>query len=94
MPLRWLNAYAVMLPRLEAEEALQAAQIALLPYHKKPQTRTDLLKQWQAQARGAIRPRRRTDYDEYGRLKITSGQGLRDWLNSHFIDAGLAPVTG
>lgn len=91
MPLRWVKAHIQWLPRYEAVEALQMAQIISLPHlatnkQGKSRDREQWFARMQQQARGLSADRQ---YDAHGRLVTNTGRSVRAWMNAHFAEARL-----
>lgn len=79
---RWIIAYHDMLPRLEAEEALLATQIAFLPHYDKQSDRRKVIEKWERETKA--RPRA-TDvqHDRQGREIVTDVDEFAAWLRSY-----------
>ncbi len=77
MPLRLLRCYADMLPRLQAEEALQQATIAGLP-HMEREDRQAILDSWQRQAEGLTFVRPKMSREQFKSKMAAMGVPLKD----------------
>lgn len=78
---RWLNAYAEMMHRLEAEEALLATQIAFLPHYNKQADRRKVIQQWEREARRGSRSGG-VQYDQHGREIVDNIDDFNSWLRA------------
>lgn len=79
---RWLAAYTDMLPRIEAEEALTAAQVELLP-HQKNRDRKSIVERWEKEARSGTSNRQSgKQYDKHGREVVESIDEFNAFLRS------------
>lgn len=76
MPLRWLRAYLVMLPRLEAEEWLRRAEVAQLPHLANASDRQRLVRRYQTIAF----PPPGQEVDAQGRIVLRGSRAVRAWF--------------
>jgi hypothetical protein len=83
MPSSQLSGYLVMLPRLQAEQLLAAAQVSMLPHYsgtkhdknRGQRLRSKIIAMWQQLARP---PEQASEYDRYGRRILRSFESVRD----------------
>lgn len=79
---RWLNAYTTMMHRLEAEEALLATQVAVLPHLNKQSDRRKVIENWEREARRGASGPNAPQYDKHGREIVTDVDEFNRWLAS------------
>ena len=75
MPLRLLQSYMAMLPRIQAQQALRLADVAIYP-HLKRAAQKQLIESWKRAAKSIIE----AGHDRYGRRVLSSGAEIRAWF--------------